>query len=264
MMPQTDTAQQPEAIVQTQQTQHQPLQDPQRSSRRAALVRAVRELAEQHGPNLTRLQFCRAQGISRSKILRDFDSWKDLREAAGLAREVDHSAAAVVHTRQSLLEALQQAVEAAGPEISLSEFSHRTGISLHPIERVFGSWRQFRTAAGLEPQPRRSRQKLDREGVKHNLWLITRSRPYITQYEFCVMFDVTPATLNRLGPWTALRDELNLDLRGSRRKDYWYNQHKDLLPPLEVEEKMRAEMKDFERRLAAKNGGQASAVSGQS
>jgi AcrR family transcriptional regulator len=201
-----------------------------RSERRRDLVEAVREMAASHGPNLTLRKFCQQRNISESRVYWDFASWRELRVAAGLSPHIDRSAASVIHTRQSLLAALQPIVAEVGPMVTLAAFRLRTGISDAPIARVFGSWRAMREAAGLparvrpEPDPRHSH-----DALVELLRKIGHERPYITKREFCEENEVPTMTVDRVGPWSELRRKAYLPGNGSRAEAHNYEVTKNLI-----------------------------------
>lgn len=202
-----------------------------RAERRRELVEAVREMAVSSGPNVTLRQFCQRRNIPESRVYWDFASWRELRVAAGLPPHIDRSAAAIVHTRESLLAELQRLVGEIGPDVTLATFRQRTGISDAPIARVFGNWRTMRETAGLpariRPQPD---QKYSRAVLVELLTSIGRDRPYITKREFCEENDIPMTTVDRIGPWSELRRAAFLTGSGSRRQAHEYEVIKHLVP----------------------------------
>lgn len=201
-----------------------------RGERRRELVEAVREMAAVTGSNLTLRQFCQQRNIPLSRVYWDFASWRSLRIAAGLPPHWDRSAAAIVHTRQSLLASLQQIVNETGPDLTLATFRQRTGISGAPIARVFGNWRAMREAAGLpsrvRPQPD---EQYSRPELVELLRTIGHDRPYITKREFCEENVIPMTVIDRVGPWSELRREAYLPGNGSRKEAHEYEVTKHLL-----------------------------------
>ncbi len=186
--------------------------------RRACLVGELQELTAEQGPDLTLRQFCRATGRPASHVYRDFDAWADLRAAAGLSPQISRRASRT-HTRESLIAALRQAVSQQGPALSRVQFSRLTGISPHPILRVFGSWRALREAAGYTAHPRSGMPATYTRVQLEDLLrrLVAEQGPHITLHEFCRTTGVSPSTVDRLVGWGELRLGLGLMPSGSRR-----------------------------------------------
>lgn len=214
------------------------------ADRRNELIRAVREMAQTAGTNLTLRQFTQTLGIPVSQVYWDFASWRELRAAAGLPRSINRSAAASIHTRDSLLAELRRVVADTGPEVSLAEFSRLTGISSHPIERNFGNWPSMRQAAGLPRDSRRCTMPQSRHGeLLELLRSIAGHRPHITKLEFCQEHEIPAEVLNRHGPWTELRRKLHLPIRGSRKRARSYEMNKDIvLHPWELARAMGTDL----------------------
>jgi len=57
------------------------------------------------------------------------------------------------HTPERLIAKLHQLVDKRGPDIRLVDFTAETGLNEKVITRAFGTWRDFRTQAGLPPKP---------------------------------------------------------------------------------------------------------------
>jgi hypothetical protein len=202
-----------------------------RAERRRELVEAVRAMASSYGPDLTLRQFSQRRNIPASRVYWDFASWRELRVAAGMPPHINRSAAAIVHTHESLLSALRQIVAETGPDVTLATFRQRTGISDAPIARVFGNWRAMRQAADLparirpEPDP-----QFSCEVLVDLLKSIGRQRPYITKREFCEENAIPMTAVDRVGPWSELRRQAFLPGNGSRREAHEYELIKDLVP----------------------------------
>ena len=123
-----------------------------RSTRRREMIEALQALSAEEGPDISVAKFCRRCGFSNSHIYYYFENWADLRQQAGLPPRVNRSRIHAVHSRESLLGTLRRLAAQIGPDITLREFVHHAGISVQPIERIFGGWRAFKAAAGLDEQ----------------------------------------------------------------------------------------------------------------
>ena len=55
---------------------------------RDELVKVLAELSWEHGPRISVKKFTRLTGIPESQVYRYFDSWGDVRVAAGLKRRI--------------------------------------------------------------------------------------------------------------------------------------------------------------------------------
>jgi AcrR family transcriptional regulator len=182
------------------------------------MIAALRELAEAHGPDVSVARFCRESGLSNSHIYRYFENWADLREQAGLPAFVDRTRIHARHTEESLIEALRAVVQEVGEDVSLKDSQYHTGISPHPIYRLFGRWQAFKEAAGL---PRQRKPGLparhDEQSLLERLREFVKERGSdVTLYDFCRETGISPDTVYWYGSWRQLRRKLGLTDCGRR------------------------------------------------
>ncbi len=182
-----------------------------REQRRRELIAALRELAAAEGPDVTKRQFAKHLGRSEPYVVAYFDSWCDLREAAGLPRK-----RRVGYSPETLVDTLVETETSYGKPVSRRRFYHLTGISPSICDRVFGSWREFREAAGLKEvatpgvPAKYSRDELLRL-MREQIPDLGRQ---MTRNQFAKAAGVSVFTIDRLGNWGALRKELGLTSRG--------------------------------------------------
>lgn len=185
-----------------------------RGQRRRELIAALRELVEVEGPDVTCWQFVKSLGRSKRYVELYFGSWGNLREAAGLQRR-----RIAGYSPESLIDALREVEHESDRPVSRRRFNHLTGISPSTCDRVFGSWRAFREAAGLTAvapagiPPHYSRELL----LQLMRGQIPVLGPDMTRNQFAEAVGVSTATIDRLGNWSALREELDLSPRGSAK-----------------------------------------------
>lgn len=186
--------------------------------RRREMIAALKSLAAEEGPDISVAKFCRRCGFSNTHIYYYFENWADLRTQAGLPPRVDRSRIHAVHSRESLLARLHTLAGQIGEDITLREFVHHTGISTQPIERVFGGWRAFKTAAGLDehrkpglPPVHTARSVRDR--IEE---LLAEHEGALTLHDFIEKTGIGGEVIHRHGGWSRLRQELGYLPRGQR------------------------------------------------
>ncbi|MCA9111209.1 MAG: TetR/AcrR family transcriptional regulator [Planctomycetaceae bacterium] len=187
--------------------------------RRAELIAAVRELAAD-GDEVSVARFCRETGFSNTHIYRYFENWADLREQAGLPPRLDRSRVHARHTEESLIAELLEVAQIEGDDVSLKDFMYHTGISPHPVYRLFGRWHLFKEAAGLHEQRKPGLpSQHDEESLREQLReLVAERGSSITLHEFCRSTGISADTVYRYGGWHNLRLQLGLSGKGRRRK----------------------------------------------
>jgi hypothetical protein len=121
------------------------------------IVEAIQTLAKQKGRDwLTHGEFFAESSISQHQFHSHFARWNDAIVEAGL-RALDRTGRPDQQrgmTKEQLIESVLRVAEELGRKaISETEFTKRTGISYRPIHRLFGSWAQFVTEAGLSVHP---------------------------------------------------------------------------------------------------------------
>lgn len=184
---------------------------------RRQLVDLLKQVAAELSPDLSITRFCHAAGISSDRIYRVFGSWLDLRERAGLPREVQRTLTR--HTRESLLAALAEVVEHYGEDVGLKDFTRHTSISPQPVYSLFGNWRLFREAAGLKKHrkpglpPQFTEEQL-RQKLRE---VVEQLGPTVTLRQFCEAIGTSPSVIYQQAGWTQLRKSLGLSRRGRRR-----------------------------------------------
>lgn len=124
------------------------------------LLAACRRLADESGGLLTLQGFCAAVGVSPSTIHQRFGGWLKFRERAGLKGVRSFVPAATEGRRRELIDQLRAAAIDVGWEINIAEFCGRVRVSNATIQRLFGSWRNLRKAAGLPARRRVTAQHL--------------------------------------------------------------------------------------------------------
>lgn len=179
--------------------------------RRRELVAALKELAAKEGPNVSLRRLVKFLGRSEPYVMAYFDTWGDLREAAGLPRRRQRG-----YSAELLLDTLRKVEAEHGGPVSKRRFYHLTGISENACIRLFGSWREFREAAGLHEMaspgtPVRYTRELLLELMREQLPILGRR---MTRNQFSKAVGISTATIDRLGSWTELRHELGLTGRG--------------------------------------------------
>jgi len=132
------------------------------------IVEAIQNLAEKKGRNwVTRNEFFVESGVSQHQFSNHFARWNDAVAEAGL-RPLDKTGRPdrlKGMTKEHLIQSVLQVAEKLGRKaISETEFTKNTGISYRPIHRLFGSWEQFVTEAGLSIHPSHNK-KIPDEGV---------------------------------------------------------------------------------------------------
>ena len=182
-----------------------------RGERWRELVAALRALAEKEGPNVSLRRLVKFLGRSEPYVMTYFDTWGDLREAAGLPRRPQRG-----YSPEMLLDTLRQVEAEYGSPVSKRRFYHLTGISENACIRLFGSWREFREAAGLHEMaspgsPVRYTRELLLELMREQLPILGRR---MTRNQFSKAVGISTATIDRLGNWGSLRAELGLTGRG--------------------------------------------------
>ncbi|MCA9112347.1 MAG: hypothetical protein KDA52_20495 [Planctomycetaceae bacterium] len=182
-----------------------------RGDRGRELVAALKELADAEGPNVSLRRLIKFLGRSEPYVMAYFDTWGDLREAAGLPRRRQRG-----YSPKMLLDKLRKVEAEHSSTVSKRRFYHLTGISENACIRLFGSWREFREAAGLHEMaspgtPVRYTRELLLKLMQEQLPILGRR---MTRNQFAKAVNISTATIDRLGNWGALRSELNLNARG--------------------------------------------------
>lgn len=131
------------------------------------------------------------------------------------------------HSRESLLEALQQLVEKQGPEITLYHFRTATGIGDHLVYSRWGSWTRLRRAAGLPPRARLEKVYSDDELLLayHRLAVRLNHYPGIVEY-------------NQLSghAWNSLAARFGKHPEVRRAYHAWLQHHPEVSPPQFLEQ----------------------------
>ena len=121
------------------------------------IIEAIKNLAEKKGRNwLTHSEFFIESGISQHQFSNHFARWNDAVVQAGLRPlgKTGRPDRPKGMTKEHLIKSVLQIAEELGRKaISETEFTKKTGISYRPIHRLFGSWEQFVTEAGLSVHP---------------------------------------------------------------------------------------------------------------
>jgi hypothetical protein len=182
------------------------------------LIDVLMCLAAVEGLEISLAMFCRRSGAAASQIYRYFESWGDLREQAGLPREIDRSSYTARYSSDDLLAALRSAAEQAGSTVGLRVFSRLTGITAQPIYRVFGSWKGFKEAAGLphQRQPAVPLEHTHESMLNLVRKMLTEHGGHLTQMEFCELTGVKRGVVYRCGGWERLRVKLGHFRNGHR------------------------------------------------
>lgn len=102
---------------------------------REKLVERLRALAEEEGEQVTMLRFLNETGFTEYVIYKHFESWAELRVAAGLQprREAD-----VVHSDDDLLAEAVRVMEECGRFPTIREFNERSKYPYHALYMRFG------------------------------------------------------------------------------------------------------------------------------
>ena len=138
---------------------------------RREIVRAVRGYAEVRGcERFSIKEFTKGTGIPESQIYREFESWGELREAAGLERRLKFQP---WFTEEELLEELHRVAMKLKRIPTWHEFSRHARMGWQVMHRRFGGkravldrykkWleekaREIRRRRGAEPEPRNIQQ----------------------------------------------------------------------------------------------------------
>jgi len=145
----------------TSQTRHsrKPARQPHGNTKYSddVIIQAVKNLAIEHGDDLTIHVFRKATGIGTTTIQTRFGGWLALRECAGLPRRKSYLVRGRVHSAESLVQQLRHVVKQTGPHLNEMEFCHHAGVSSTTIQRYWGTWNKLRLAAGLPVRPKRQR-----------------------------------------------------------------------------------------------------------
>ena len=169
------------------------------------LLELARPLFQQHGSNLMLAEFCRATGVSRSRIVRDFGGWIGLKAALGYPPVGAHR----VRSGPSLpdaaiLDALKRLVPETGEGITLNEFTRRTDISSSRVYRQFGSWTELRRQAGLSQHAPARRVFTDEQILLDVFRVATLTNKYVTQDSYAAHGRIGLHTLiRRFGSFSA-------------------------------------------------------------
>ncbi|MGE0377311.1 MAG: homing endonuclease associated repeat-containing protein [Planctomycetaceae bacterium] len=102
---------------------------------RGELIEALRELAEEEGEGVTMMRFLSESGFKEYTVYKHFDSWGELRVAAGLEprREAD-----VIHSDDELLAEGVRVLEECGGFPTIREFNARSRYPYHALYMRFG------------------------------------------------------------------------------------------------------------------------------
>ena len=111
-----------------------------------AELKRVAELIET--PKVTRSQFAANAKAHSSTLHKRFGSWKRALEAAGLGHRFDDTS--VKKSKQEVLAAINvTAIKLKTDVLTLQEFEAHTGIDGGPVRRIFGTWKNALSEAGL-------------------------------------------------------------------------------------------------------------------
>jgi hypothetical protein len=111
---------------------------------RDQLLQFVRKMSADHGAEFTQNEFCRRFGISPSYIIRQFGSWRNLRELAGVPIVVRRHQR---YTNQELMDDLLRVYLLTGVRPSSTQHRLRGGtIPPLTIKQRFGTWKIVRIA----------------------------------------------------------------------------------------------------------------------
>jgi hypothetical protein len=121
------------------------------------IIEAIQNLAKKKGRNwLTHHEFLLELDISQHQFSNHFARWNDAVVQAGLRplSKTGRPDKPKGMTKEHLIQSVLHIAEELGRKaISETEFTKKTGISYRPIHRLFGSWEQFVTEAGLSIHP---------------------------------------------------------------------------------------------------------------
>ena len=114
-----------------------------------ALLAELRRVAALiHTPKITIRQFTVLAKVHGSTLQKRFGGWKGALEAAGLGHRFDSSS--FKKDREEILEAIKATANKLQKDVlTLQEFEAHTEIDGGPVRRIFGSWKNALTAAGL-------------------------------------------------------------------------------------------------------------------
>lgn len=114
-----------------------------------ALIRELQRVAQLvPGPKLTRTQFDARSKVSASTVGRRFGGWERALIRAGLGSRFE--SAYLGRSRESLVTSIKAIATKLGKsQLTSREFTAHSGVTIAPVLRIFGSWKNALTAAGL-------------------------------------------------------------------------------------------------------------------
>lgn len=175
---------------------------------RDELLARMREEVRVHGRDITESMFCKSVGVSPSTIRFYFGAWSKLREAAGLDARIHGNPRRRQYSAERLIDRLRDKVEQWGENLNMKLFIRETGIAQGTIEYYFGSWHNFRGAAGLERRLRGKRLRISNEEILEDLGRligIKKAFPTAEQYDESGIVR-SRTVMDRFGrPWEQVR-----------------------------------------------------------
>lgn len=153
------------------------------------------------GKPLSFRRFCKLTGVPAQVVGQMFGGWRRLRRI--LEPEPQIRSARKQHSHRQLVQKLKEFDKEGTDRITEKEFCALAGITRHELHRLFGSWRQFREAAGQSRRSKPRRLFTNRELLDELLlnYLRTGKRPERCFIERLGGKHRVTRLLNRFGSW---------------------------------------------------------------
>lgn len=117
------------------------------------LLATLKTLSGEIGPDITLREFVHHTGISVQPIERIFGGWRAFKAAAGLT-EQRNPGLPPQYTSESIRKAVEELLAEHKGNLTLDDFTEKTGISADVVQR-YGGWSRLRRELGYSPRGRR-------------------------------------------------------------------------------------------------------------
>jgi hypothetical protein len=148
------------------------------------ILAVCEKVLAEHG-DVTLHEFWNITGICPAHLQRRFGGWLAVKRRLGWTARRKRPTGGRVHSRESIVAALKEAAAELGDDLTLAEFTRRTGITEKPIAAYCGNWGRLRVLAGLVAN-NRGRKRIPDEALFADLWRLRQQfnrYPMYGEYE---------------------------------------------------------------------------------
>ena len=138
-----------------------------------------------HGPHITIYQFCQITGVYEGHLQKRFGGWNAVKARLGFGPEEIHRPGRILYSRDFLIQRTRDLARELGDDLTFTELSRRTGVSIQPVRKQCGSWSELRLLAGLVKNTR-GKNRIPNDALLadiHRLWQQFKREPTSLEYE---------------------------------------------------------------------------------